>query len=193
MGARRGLLHGHRGPTRSPPRSDLRLGRLARSARHSVHRRRCGAGRLCRLGLDPRLEPPGGWGTLASGGPEPSRRTGIATGRLQERKAPCGARRHAEDDPGNSRLAGALQAGEVWCHPFVIGELACGNLRSRKEILVLWLRNWSASQMKAIPSLAVALVLATLGSERSPVSVCEEFSRDTRQIQPRWLRNYRRY
>ncbi len=35
-----------------------------------------------------------------------------------------------------SRLAGA----EAHCHPFVIGELACGNLGRRREILAL-LRN----------------------------------------------------
>ena len=35
------------------------------------------------------------------------------------------------------RLAAFLQAGEVFCHPFVVGELACGNLRRRDEILGL--------------------------------------------------------
>ncbi len=30
-----------------------------------------------------------------------------------------------------------LLEGKVVCHPFVIGELACGNLRNRKEILRL--------------------------------------------------------
>lgn len=30
-----------------------------------------------------------------------------------------------------------LSDGEVVCHPLVIGELACGNLRSRGEILAL--------------------------------------------------------
>jgi predicted nucleic acid-binding protein len=38
---------------------------------------------------------------------------------------------------GVPRLAGFLEAGEVACHPFVIGELACGNLRRREEILML--------------------------------------------------------
>jgi predicted nucleic acid-binding protein len=38
---------------------------------------------------------------------------------------------------GNPALASALEAGEVWCHPFVQGELACGNLRNRTEILSL--------------------------------------------------------
>ena len=34
-------------------------------------------------------------------------------------------------------LAGLLDAGEVVCHPFVIGELACGNLRNRATIISL--------------------------------------------------------
>ncbi|MFQ5720182.1 MAG: type II toxin-antitoxin system VapC family toxin [Acidobacteriota bacterium] len=37
----------------------------------------------------------------------------------------------------NAKLASKLQNGEVECHPFVIGELACGNLRRRGEILSL--------------------------------------------------------
>lgn len=38
---------------------------------------------------------------------------------------------------GNSSLASLLEEGDVWCHPFVQGELACGNLRNREEILSL--------------------------------------------------------
>ncbi len=38
---------------------------------------------------------------------------------------------------GNARFARHLEAGEVWCHPFVIGELACGRIRNRREILTL--------------------------------------------------------
>ncbi|MDP8959210.1 MAG: type II toxin-antitoxin system VapC family toxin [Actinomycetota bacterium] len=38
---------------------------------------------------------------------------------------------------GNPRLAVHLQEGEVMCHPFVIGELACGALRRRAEVLSL--------------------------------------------------------
>jgi predicted nucleic acid-binding protein len=34
-------------------------------------------------------------------------------------------------------LGGLLEAGEVTTHPFVIGELACGNLANRAEILAL--------------------------------------------------------
>ncbi len=36
------------------------------------------------------------------------------------------------------RLAGLLDEGEVAIHPFVIGELACGNLGNRNEILSLF-------------------------------------------------------
>ena len=38
---------------------------------------------------------------------------------------------------GNRRLHDLLLEGEVACHPFVIGELACGNLKNRTEILEL--------------------------------------------------------
>jgi len=38
---------------------------------------------------------------------------------------------------GLSQLAALLSDGEVACHPFVVGELACGTLRNREEILSL--------------------------------------------------------
>jgi predicted nucleic acid-binding protein len=38
---------------------------------------------------------------------------------------------------GNKRLASLLLAGEVECHPFVIGELACGTMARRHEILAM--------------------------------------------------------
>jgi hypothetical protein len=38
---------------------------------------------------------------------------------------------------GNSTLTTLLLDGEVLCHPFVIGELACGNLSKRSETLAL--------------------------------------------------------
>ncbi len=38
---------------------------------------------------------------------------------------------------GNDELAERLLAGEVACHPMVVGELACGNLKRRKELLAL--------------------------------------------------------
>jgi predicted nucleic acid-binding protein len=33
-------------------------------------------------------------------------------------------------------LEGLLNEGRVVCHPFIVGELACGNLQNRSEILV---------------------------------------------------------
>ena len=38
---------------------------------------------------------------------------------------------------GDAALAKALYAGEVLMHAFVLGELACGNLQSRSEVLSL--------------------------------------------------------
>ena len=48
---------------------------------------------------------------------------------------------------GDAALAAALQAGAVGMHPFVVGELACGHLRARTEVLGL---------LQALPPLAVA-------------------------------------
>jgi len=38
---------------------------------------------------------------------------------------------------GNRHLENLLVDGEVVCHAFIIGELACGNIRNRNEILSL--------------------------------------------------------
>lgn len=38
---------------------------------------------------------------------------------------------------GSDRLRSLLDEEQVVCHPFVIGELACGTLRNRQEILSL--------------------------------------------------------
>jgi predicted nucleic acid-binding protein len=38
---------------------------------------------------------------------------------------------------GNRNLQKLLISGEVVCHPFIVGELACGHLRKRSEILSL--------------------------------------------------------
>ena len=38
---------------------------------------------------------------------------------------------------GSAELSAALENGEVIVHPFVIGELACGNLKNRNEVLAL--------------------------------------------------------
>lgn len=38
---------------------------------------------------------------------------------------------------GNTGLETLLNDGDVICHPFIVGELACGNLKNRSEILSL--------------------------------------------------------
>jgi predicted nucleic acid-binding protein len=38
---------------------------------------------------------------------------------------------------GDEKLAGLLGEELVLCHPFIVGELACGNLKNRAEILNL--------------------------------------------------------
>jgi predicted nucleic acid-binding protein len=43
--------------------------------------------------------------------------------------------KHLRD--GETGLDVLLENGEVVCHPFIIGELACGNLKNRREILSL--------------------------------------------------------
>lgn len=48
---------------------------------------------------------------------------------------------------GNRRLVELLSKGEVACHPFIIGELACGWLKNRREILSL---------MRTLPTAQVA-------------------------------------
>jgi hypothetical protein len=48
---------------------------------------------------------------------------------------------------GEPRLRDALADGLVWTHPFIVGEVACGNLRNRREILDL---------LEALPKAALA-------------------------------------
>ena len=48
---------------------------------------------------------------------------------------------------GHAVLSALLEAGRVMVHPFVVGELACGRLERRKEILTL---------LKALPQAEVA-------------------------------------
>jgi predicted nucleic acid-binding protein len=38
---------------------------------------------------------------------------------------------------GNIGLDTLLQEGQVVCHPFIVGELACGNIKNRSRILSL--------------------------------------------------------
>jgi predicted nucleic acid-binding protein len=48
---------------------------------------------------------------------------------------------------GNNELRMLLDNAEVLCHPFIIGELACGNMKSRTSILDL---------LNALPAALVA-------------------------------------
>jgi len=48
---------------------------------------------------------------------------------------------------GNAKLSEQLEAGQIWTHPFVIGELACGSLSQRKKVLTL---------LSALPTVPVA-------------------------------------
>lgn len=48
---------------------------------------------------------------------------------------------------GNPQLEALLMKGGIVCHPFIIGELACGNLKNRKEILAL---------LQALPTATIA-------------------------------------
>lgn len=49
---------------------------------------------------------------------------------------------------GDETLAALLNSNQVLVHPFVLGELACGNLRQRMEVLTL---------LKNLPHAVVAL------------------------------------
>ena len=55
---------------------------------------------------------------------------------------------------GVPRLVGALEAGSVCIHPFVIGELACGNMRNRRTVLEL---------LSELPTVPVATDAEVLG------------------------------
>ena len=48
---------------------------------------------------------------------------------------------------GNPTLRAHLAKGRIVCHPFIVGELALGNLRNRSEIL---------THLKRLPQLPVA-------------------------------------
>jgi predicted nucleic acid-binding protein len=54
----------------------------------------------------------------------------------------------------DSRLTDLLLDGQALCHSFVVGELACGNLRRRAEVLVL---------LRALPQLPVLASEEALG------------------------------
>ena len=51
---------------------------------------------------------------------------------------------------GDAALTAALEAGQVWMHSLVLGELACANLRSRAE------RGQVLGLLQALPSMPVS-------------------------------------
>jgi len=61
---------------------------------------------------------------------------------------------------GGGPLAGLLQEGEVLVHSFVVGELACGHLRKRAEILRL------LSALPTLPKAGDEEILAFLDRRR---------------------------
>ena len=61
---------------------------------------------------------------------------------------------------GNRALAQALEDGLVLSHPFVIGELACGTIRRRTEVLSL------LSRLDAVPVVASAEALGLVEDRR---------------------------
>jgi predicted nucleic acid-binding protein len=54
----------------------------------------------------------------------------------------------------NRALADALEREVIGIHPFVIGELACGNLRNRRELLALWANLPSSPRATEIEALS---------------------------------------
>ena len=61
---------------------------------------------------------------------------------------------------GHRRLAGLIEGGEVLGHPFIEGELACGGMRNRSEILeLLW-------QLPRVPLVLHEEALALIEQER---------------------------
>lgn len=61
---------------------------------------------------------------------------------------------------GDVDLAELLDRGDVACHPFVVGELACGSLKNRGEILQL------LSHLPQLPMAAHEEALALIQSRR---------------------------
>ena len=61
---------------------------------------------------------------------------------------------------GNRELVRHLDAGEVACHPFVIGELACGQLSSRATVLGL------LNQLPSVPTVSHDEAMAFVEARR---------------------------
>ena len=60
----------------------------------------------------------------------------------------------------NARLAEQLESMQVWTHAFVIGELACGNLARRSEVL------GSLSELPQVPLVSHEEVMEFLERQR---------------------------
>jgi predicted nucleic acid-binding protein len=60
----------------------------------------------------------------------------------------------------NAELVALLEQGQVWTHPFVIGELACGNLARRTTLLS------SLSELPQVATVSHAEVLAFIEGQR---------------------------
>ena len=61
---------------------------------------------------------------------------------------------------GDKKLAELLEEGEVSCHPHIIGELACGNLKRRSIVLSL------LGELPSVPMAENEEVLALLDREK---------------------------
>ena len=61
---------------------------------------------------------------------------------------------------GNAALARLLESGEAFCHPFIVGELACGDLRRRTEVLAL------LAHLPAVPTIEHHEVLAFIDAHK---------------------------
>jgi predicted nucleic acid-binding protein len=61
---------------------------------------------------------------------------------------------------GDKKLAELLEEGEVSCHPHIIGELACGNLKRRSIVLSL------LGELPLVPMAENEEVLALLDREK---------------------------
>jgi predicted nucleic acid-binding protein len=64
---------------------------------------------------------------------------------------------------GNAALSAALGIGRVLAHPFVVGELACGTLKNRREVLDLLSRLPSAPMATHAEALAFLEQRALMG------------------------------
>jgi predicted nucleic acid-binding protein len=64
----------------------------------------------------------------------------------------------------DARLIALLQDGAVICHPFIIGELACGHLSRRQEVLSLLTRLPQAAVVSHAEALAFVEAAGVAGA-----------------------------